>query len=720
MKNILCILLSSLLVFASSLKAQQAIPDARITGRITDASGYGIPSVHITAEDGSSASPVYSATSTSEGQYQLVLPPGRYRLRFDRTSFLAREIIVAVASGEQRRLDLRLDIQQSSERIVVTANSQPLEMRQTPAPVDVVSREEILDRQTMLLPDLLMTQPGMALSRTGRFGGLTTIFLDGGNSSFAKILVDGTPINLPGGDIDLSNLTLDNVDKVEIVHGAESAIYGTDAMTGVIQVFTRRGTTRIPEVRLFAEGGSFASARGGAQQNGVLRRFDYSASGSYFHTDGQGINDQNLIRAFSGQLGYSFSDTNQVRVSVRSNSSFAGTPGQILLFPPDPAAFYGLQQLSANLTWNFRTKGHWNHRVSLAEARYYSDSGFPPFGSALNQANRAGGTAQSTYSFERGALAAGYQYEVENATSSGFGFVHGHRNNQGGFLDGRWSPISRVVLSAGVRAEANTSFGTRVVPRAGVVLGLRYAKGFWGDTRARVSYGQGIEEPTVLESFDTDPCSPGNPNLRPQHSRTVNVGVEQYAAEDRVRIAVTFFSNQFRDLITSVPGAQAGCPFGSVTFLNTNLARARGVNFSTAMRLAHWLTLNGNYSFDNTRVLESSTAGSGFQEPGDRLLRRPLHSGNIWLNLNHGNLNFNVNAYFTGARVDSDFAGFNLNRNAGYARFDLATSYLVARGVSLYGRVSNLFDKQYQDTIGFPALGRDFRIGLSYRFDGRN
>jgi vitamin B12 transporter len=709
------------LSFSAQAQAQSDSPSAHLSGQLTDASGDGIATVRIVATpERSQSTQTYQTTSTPEGTYSLSLPAGNYHVRYAHSAFETRDLTLHLAPSESRTLDLRLAIAQLSENVIVTANAQPLEVSQTPAPVDLIAREEIDQRQTVLLPDLLATQPGIAIARTGTIGGLTTVFLDGGNSSFAKVLVDGTPINLPGGDADFSNLTLDNVDKVEIVHGAESALYGTDAMSGVIQIFTHRGTTRIPEANLFVEGGSFSSVRGGAQFSGALAGFDYSASGSYFHTDGQGANDADLIRSYTGNIGYSLSDCNQIRLSVRSNSSFAGTPGQTLLFPADPSAFYGLQQLSANLSWSFQTGAHWSHRVSATEARYFSNSGFPPFGNALNQANRAGGWGQSTYSFQQGAFTAGYQYEVENATSSGFGFVHGHRNNQGGFLDGRWSPISRLTLSAGARAEDNTSFGTRVVPRAGAVFGVRHAKGFWGDTRARVSYGQGIEEPTILESFNTDPCSLGNPNLRPQRSRTFNVGVDQYLADDHFRISATYFENRFRDLIAFVVVPQAGCPFGDTQALNTDLSRARGVNFSAAMRLRHWLSLNGNYSHDDTRVLQSSTASTGVQVPGDHLLRRPVNSGNVWLNANYRRLNFNVNAYFTGVRTDSDFDGFGLTRNPGYARFDVATSYNVGRGISLYARATNLFDKQYQDAIGFPALGRDVRVGMNYRLPGKN
>jgi vitamin B12 transporter len=709
-------LLFVILSVGFSSQAQENSSKAHLSGTLSDTHGGGIGDVQVQVRmEGSANSQTWSAKSSPGGEYSLELPAGRYRVQFTRLAFATRELLLDLAPGETRTLNLRLDLEPLSYNVVVTANPQPAELAQTSAPADIVGSQEIGQRQAVSLPDLLSLQAGISLARTGTIGGLTTIFIDGGNSSFTKVLIDGTPVNLPGGDFDFSNLTLDNVDKIEVVHGAESAIYGTDAMSGVVQIVSHRGATRVPEINLLAEGGGFSSARGAAQFSGLLGRFDYSAAGSYFHTDGQGINDADLIRGYAGNLGYRFSDTNKVRLGVRSNSSFAGTPGQTLLFPPDPSAFYDLQQLSANLTWSFQTGSNWSHRFSGMESRYFSISGgFPPFPNFLNQANRAGGLAQSTYSFRVGAATAGYQYEVENANG------HSYRNNQGGFLDARWSPIPRLTLSAGARAEANASFGTRVVPRAGAVLALRYAKGFWGDTRARIAYGQGIEEPTALESFDTDRCSPGNPNLSPQRSHTFNVGLDQYFDSDRFRASATYFDSEFRDLIVSVPGTQAGCPFGSFMFVNFDRARARGVNFSTTARLARWLSLNGNYSFDDTRVLQSSTAGTGFQEPGDHLLRRPVNSGNIWLIAGYRRLNFNINAYLTGRRTDSDFDGLGLIRNPGYARFDLATSCLLTRGVSFFGRVNNVFDKQHQDTIGFPALGRDFRLGLRYQFSGRN
>jgi len=718
----------SLAVLALSFASlgQNQKENARLSGTLTDQSGYGVGNVKVTAQLGDdTAAPVLSAVSNPEGSYQLALPPGRYRVRFQHPSFVARDVLVTLASAENKNLDLRLDIARVSENVVVTANTQPTEVAHTAAPVDIVGPQEIEQRQAVSLPDLLATQTGISLARTGPIGGLATIFIDGGNSEFTKVLIDGIPINLPGGDMNFSNLTLDNVDKVEIVHGAESALYGSDAMSGVVQVISHQGSTRIPELDLYAEGGGFASARGGAQFSGLLGKFDYSAAGSYFHTNGQGVDDGFFNRSFAGNFGYSFSDSNQLRLTVRSNASFAGTPGQTLLGLAftDPTAFDDLRQLSGNLTWTFKTGSHWVHRISGMEARFLDTTGFPDFSFfETAQFNRAGFLEQSTYSFRQGAVTAGYQYEVENADPDNLSGLHARRNNQAGFLDARWLPIPRLTLSAGVRAEDNTNFGTRVVPRVGGVYALRYSSGFLADTRFRVSYGQGIEEPTIFESFSDDPCNPGNPSLRPEESRTVNVGLDQFLSGNRVRLSFGFFDSEFHNLINQLVGPPNPICFGGneMPYFNTDLSRARGFNWSGEARLLRWLALKGNYSYDDSRVLQTVSDAPSVEQPGNHLLRRPVNAGNAWLNANFHRVNFNLAGYFTGVRTDSDFDGLGITRDPGYARFDMATSYDFGKGFLFYARVTNLFDKQYQDAVGFPALRRQYILGMKYRVGGRN
>ena len=249
-------------------------------------------------------------------------------------SFERQQREFTLTAGGTETWNVRLALRQESSTVVVSATTIPIEADKSPFPVDVISHEDISDRQELWLAPMLMTSGGINVAQEGAYGGITTMFLDGGNSNFTKVLVDGSPINPPGGAADFSILTTDNLDKLEIVHGAESAIYGTDAVDGVVQLFTHRGTTRIPSFSAFAEGGSFSSGRGGVQSSGLLDRFDYSLAWSYLDEGGQVPNNNLINRTLSGNFGYAFSDSNQLRLSLRNNSSDAGIPGQTVYEPP--------------------------------------------------------------------------------------------------------------------------------------------------------------------------------------------------------------------------------------------------------------------------------------------------------------------------------------------------------------------------------------------------
>ena len=767
-------LLFAVSVISISSPAQSISPDVHLSGTLIDASGGGVGGVQVTASpEGQSDSQTWSAISTTVGEYSLFVPAGRYRVRFNRIPFVPRDFVLDIAAGVSRTLSFRLDLELLSSSVVVTAQAEPTLAQETTAPVTVITREEIAARQAVSLPDLLLYAPGISIGRTGAEGGTASIFLNGGNSNFTKVLVDGTPINPPGGAVDFSNLTLDNIDKIEVVRGAESAIYGSDAVSGVIQLFTHRGTTRVPEFSVFGEGGSFSTGRGGAQLSGLLGAFDYSGAASYFQTSGQGPNDDFLNRTLSGNFGYAFSDSNQLRLSLRNNTSEAGIPGQTVFEPPSLYQRYALHVFNSNARWDFTTGSHWHHEISGGESYnrqhsfnpkqsfYATDpnafcpqanpasvptAGFCDFtGDSRFQYNRANLAAQSSYVLSNFGVTAGYQYEVENAAIPSLNVSHVRRNNQGGFLDFHYLPHPRVSLNFGARAEDNANFGTRVVPRVGASLALRYGKGFWGDTRYRIFYGQGIKEPRFDQLYDDKFGDFGNPSLKPEASKNWSTGIEQKLANDRVTISGEYFSNRFYNIISfafcsplppPAPSTSNSCgvsfpnaPPSFGYFFNTDRARARGTNVAVEARPLHWLLLMGNYSYVDSLVIIAPNAFDPSEQPGNRLLRRPPHSGSLTMNAAFHRFKVSFAGYFTGARTDSDFLSFSIgstcfgpcvNRNPGYARFDLATRYEFARGVSLYARSTNLFDKKHQDVVGFPALGRDVRVGMNYRFSGRN
>ncbi|MGC2234131.1 MAG: TonB-dependent receptor, partial [Candidatus Acidiferrum sp.] len=711
---------------------------------------------------GNSASHLWKTASSTNGGYALILPPGRYHVTFERSPFVSREFDLDLAPHQQRALDIGLTLERLSASVIVTAQAVPTLVDQTTASVSVITKEEIDARQAVALTDALQFSTGISIGRTGPEGGTASIFLNGGNSNFTKVLVDGAPINPPGGPVDFSSLTLDNIDKVEIVRGAESAIYGTDAVDGVIQLFTHRGSTRTPEFSVYGEGGSFSSGRGGAQMSGLLGKFDYSAAASYLQTDGQGPNDNFLNRTLSGNFGYSFSDTDQLRLTLRNNTSDAGIPGQTIFEPPSLYQRYGQHIFSSSARWNFSTGHHWRHQISGAESytRQYTDNPLQSFyatdpnafcpqtnptavptaefcdytGSSLYQYNRANVSAQSSYLLSNFGVTAGYEYEVENVFLTSLDVPHARRNNQAGFLDFRYRPIRRLSLNFGGRAEDNAYFGTRVVPRAGASFLARYGRGFWGETLFRVFYGQGIKEPRFDQIFGDNFGDYGNPSLKPEASKTWTAGVDQKLLGDRIRISADYFYSRFYDIVSFEycspdPTNPAGNSCGVVLpgnptsfgyYFNTDLARARGLNLSGQARLARWLNLAGNYTYDDSLVIQSPNSSDPSEIPGNRLLRRPVNSGSLTLNGAFRNLSVTLGGYFTGVRTDSDFLGLGLTRNPGYALFNLSASYRLPHGVSLYARAYNLFDKQYQDALGYPALGRDMRAGVRYTFGGKD
>jgi vitamin B12 transporter len=742
---------------SGSISAQGNSRQAKLSGTVLDASGAAIADVHIEARQG--AAVVVATDSGSDGRYALSLAPHQYTLTFRHAAFLTRDETVDFSSGQARTLDVHLELERLSASVVVTAETEPTPVQDSSASVTVITREEIEQRQAFPLSDALLFTPGIAIGRNAAEGGLTSFFLDGGNSYHTKVLIDGATMNNPGGQVDFSNFTLDNVDKIEVVRGAESAIYGTDAVAGVIQIFTHRGETRVPSFSIFGEGGTFASGRGGAQLSGLLGKFDYSGAGSYFETDGQGPNDSFRNRTLSGNFGYTFGENNQWRLSLRNNTSDAGIPGQTLITPPSLHTINDLENFSANARWNFVTGTHWHNEVSASEAYNRAFSANPvqsfyatdPFAGcpqmnptavatdefcdftspgSSSRFNRASINAGTAYVMANFTAAAGYQYEVENADISFLGIGHLRRNNQGGYLDFRYRPVRRISLDFAARAEANENFGTRVVPRVGASISLHDGgNAFWGDTRYRIAYGEGVIEPQFSQSFGSDPCTPGNPNLKPEESKTWNTGIDQKLAHNRADVSIEYFSNRFYDVISFTscfPGVGCtvpqppGCGFFWGNYFNTDLSRARGVNVSARTRFLHWFSGTATYSYDDSKVLISPNAFDPAQVAGNRLLRRPLHSGSLTVNAAYRAFTFTVAGYFSGPRTDSDFLGLGLTRNPGYARFDVASSYTFARTLEFYISATNLFDRAYQEVIGVPTLGRDIRIGLKYQFHGRN
>lgn len=706
---------SFLAIFLTPAASLQAQSNATIQGSLTDPSGAAVAGASISAQPlDPSASPTETQSGT-DGKFSIGLAPGRYRLTITRASFKTQEQEFTLTSGQTREWNVRLELERLSANVIVTASIEPTTLETTVAPVDVITKQEIEQRQETWITPLLASLPGASFSQLGPMGGSTTVFLDGGNSNSTKVLVDGAPVNQPGGLIDFSDFTSDSVDKIEVVHGAASALYGSDALDGVIQIFTHRGTSRTPELLLDAEGGSFQTGHGGGRLSGAVGKFDYSADGSHFQSNGQGPDNFYRDTTLGGNFGWKFSPSDTLRLSVRNNSSDAGQPGQTLLGPDftnlDQSS--GLHYFSSSLNWKFQTGENWHYQLTGFESRFQDLGVFAagPGGSFLEDFNRAGFDGRSTYLFGNGAVSAGYMAEVETGSGN-------HRNNEAGYIEARYT-WNRLTLTAGGRAEDNASFGTRVVPRVGGSYALRRGGDFWGATRVRASYGLGIKEPEFAQSFSTDPCFPGNPLLDPERSATFNAGIDQMIASNRVEFSATYFHNDFYDIVSfENEPASSACPFGMGTYFNTDKARADGANSTIAVKAANWLRIIGNYTFDDSKVLAAPNAFDPALAPGNRLFKRPLHSADLIVNAHFRRMNWNLGTFYVGRRTDSDFDGLGITSNGSYVRVDLANSIDLGHGLSTEARVQNLFNRHYSDAVGYPALRLNYMLGMRFRWGG--
>jgi vitamin B12 transporter len=634
---------------------------------------------------------------------------------------------LTVAAGATQTMDVRLELATTSANVIVAAEAQPELAAEVVAPVDVITRTDIDREQQVWLTPLLATVPGVAFSQLGPEGGETSLFLDGGDSNYTRVMIDGVPedVSLSGISIDLSDYTTDAIDKVEVVHGAASALYGSDAMTGVVDILTHRGTTTTPELILQGEGGTFGTGRGGGQLSGLAGHLDYSADASYFTTNGEAPSEYVLENygnqtypyfrdtTLAGNFGWKFSDTDTLRLTLRNATSDAGQQGQTLLaaespFAVSPGEHAGLHDFSSGLSWDFANGEHWQSHVQGFDSRYQDTIDVPEYEySAVDKFNRAGLDARTSYLFAGGAVTGGYYFESETGGALG-------RHDNAGYVEGRYQITRRLMGMAGGRVEANDTFGTRFVPRVGASYAAHYGDGFWGDTRLRSSFGDGIKEPPL---FPAD-CTP---ILKPEQSTTFDAGIDQYLDENRFRLSTTYFHNDFRDIVsfelTDDPEVE-NCPAFGGRYYNTDKARAFGSDSSLTMRAARWLDLGGTYSYDDSKVLVSPNATDPALLPGNRLLKRPLNSANLFVNAHVRGINWNVTGYFVGVRTDSDFLGLGITRDPGYVRWDTSAIVPLRYGVSLTAHIQNLFNKHYQDAVGYPALGYNYRLGIRYVWGG--
>jgi iron complex outermembrane receptor protein/vitamin B12 transporter len=711
-----------------------------VTGTVVDQSGAPVPRVLI--EIGNPKGPVVASSLTDQrGRFAFDLADGSYTLNATATGLAPIKHLSFDVSAITRPINLTMAIAAINQSIVVTATRTEAPLTQVGSNTTVIRGDDLQKGGFLSVADVLRRVPGLAVAQNGSNGQLASLFMRGGESDYTKVLIDGIPANDPGGSFNFANLSAASIDRIEIVRGPQSALFGSDAMAGVIQIFTRRGASEGLEPRpdIAVEGGSLATFRYQAGIGGKGERFDYAASFARMDTDNNVLNGSFNDAAVSGNLGFRPSHKSQLRIVFRSDAGRAGVPGQWAFHRPDPDQFYRHRSLAGGVTFTYISTPSWLQTLSYAvnDSRQYSedriDNGsfvssyrgrMAPFASydfafqTLNQSRRQKISYQNEISLGHAhRITSGVEYEREDGT---VGDPRNEplvavRNNAGGFFQDEWFLHKRLFATAGVRVEHNGSFALAAAPRLSLAWHARQPApdSLLSLTKIKANFGTGIKEPTLVESFSKSPYFQGNPDLKAEKSTSYDVGIEQYFSNGKGAVEVSFFENRFRnqiDFITTDYSTFAG------TFFNIGKTRARGIETNFQQSFGRYVELSGSYTFLDSVVLENIAAFDPALAQGQPLLRRPRHSGYLDLKWKPGRWTFGATGTLVGRRADSDFAGLEFTRNPAYGVLDLLASFRLFSGSFVYVVVNNALDRKYMEVLGYPALPARFRIGFTTGF----
>jgi len=673
-----------------------------------------------------------------DGRYEATgLPVGEYRLAVAEPGFVLAPEPVAVVGPEPVSLDLVLSPAPVREQVLVAATRGEATSSTLGASVSVLDREAIESRASSSFLHLVQDLPGVAVARTGGIGSQGSLFVRGGESRFARILVDGVPVNTPGGFYDFGGTLPFDYERVEVVRGAVSGLYGTDALAGVVNIVTRRPEPgQAPDLRVSGEGGSFSTWQGGLASSGRASGFDWNAGLFRLETDNEVENNAFEQTAAVASLGAALGADTTLRTTLRAEDGTVGTPGQVAFGRPDldassdrtdvvvgarlrhargPAA----HQLTAGvattdqLSLNPVDSGCYTPTAGTVTGAFpFCD--FPDPEGFQNDTTRASlGYQLEAQAGSRHLLTAGVDVERETGElgNRGGDMLSPSRTNGGVYVQDRVVFGRRLFLTLGGRLEHNDSFGWKAVPRASLALRLGQAQA----TILKVSGGAGIKEPDFYQSFGQSFFAKGNPDLKPEGSVTFDFGIEQRLLDGRLRAEATFFHHDYEDQI-----AYAILDYSTfeATYVNLGKTRAQGLELRVEAAPHRLVSLLAAYTLTDGEVLVSSSDFDPVYAAGQSLLRRPKHQGSFTLRLGADRLSGALTVVAVGASADSDFLGMGLTRNEGYTRVDARVRGRVTRGLEAFVVAENLCDEEYQEALGYPALGRSVRAGLRLRLGG--
>jgi vitamin B12 transporter len=595
---------------------------------------------------------------------------------------------------EARRLD----------PVVVTATMVATPLEKLGATVTVVTGDEITQYNYDRIEDVFRQVPGVQVQSTGSPGKATSLSIRGGGSQRSLVLIDGLRTASPTlGSTDIAEITVDAIERIEIVRGPQSTLYGADAITGVVNIITKKGQGP-PSASVWVEGGNYRTFREQLNVQGAFGGFNFNLTGSQFNTGGNLPHDDSGQTAVSGRIGYDFPWRGELSLIGR----YSNLDLELPVFSTSPTVFdsnatnqletglYKLEYKQKILDW-------WNVMASLGQ--WFNNSHFrntPPPGTdtTISQidTSRIQGDVLSTFTLPRwNTLTLGWEYRNESGTNVTEGTFptdfSATLNTLAFFGQDEISLFDRLFLGGGLRWEDNNQFGTSLTGRASAALVIKET-----GSKLRFAWGQGFRAPTINDLF-----FPGfaNPDLKPEQSTSWEIGADQRLWQDRIRFGATYFNQDFSNLIQFVFDPTTGF------FLPENVGRARirGVEAYASFDPFDWIGFYVNYTYLDAKDLDTN----------QELRRVPRNSVNTGVTVTpFSRLTLFVQANVVSSQLESDFAG----RNPGYYRIDTGGTFVVLgqygrlNRLELTARIQNLTNQSYDEVLGFPALGINALVGL--------
>src|SRR6202789_1519991 len=607
---IVCISVSLSIVL--SPRAASAAEQGSLHGTVKDPLGAVVVAAKVELLDG--ASVVQQTTTDASGGYAFEVPTAaRYRIRAVAPTFqVTISQSIYVAKSTRAELDVTLATQTLTKQISVTATASPTPIAQIGASAPALTADDSY-RFSTEGQDPPRRVPGLQLTQAGEAGGITSLSIRGGSSDANKGLIDGVPVNDIGGAVYFSDLATVGVEKIEALREPNSALYGSDALAGVVTLTTARGTTRLPLFTYAGDGGNFSTFHQELTGSGVERQFDYYGAFARFDTRNNLPNDAFHNATYAGNFGWAPHSTNDLRFVVRHLDISGGQPNAILLYGiPDDAASKA-QNTYYSAAWNNQATPNWHNEIRYGGLRLRSQfddftatgipdpagsgnflgapititgaNGYSVTGQAIFQfagtypnqsadiTNRDFVYAQTDYRINPHLLAlGGFKYEAERGSTLFTGSPESaiSRGNYSYTLQLSGDIRNRLYYNVGSGIEDNGLFGLAGTPRASHAYYLvRPSASSWlSGTKLHASFGKGIKEPNISQQasslYDTLSSVPGGDQLISQYhvgqigaenSRTYDGGIDQQLWNGRARIGVTYFHNEFTNGIEFVQQA---------------------------------------------------------------------------------------------------------------------------------------------------------------------